>query len=79
MRDEFGQPGAAAGKQCRKIFIIDGTNKGQWRTIAQFKNRLFAEEKRSYIKVDRPFAKAIDRSTIYVIQRDAATQPAMSF
>ncbi|MBW1649581.1 MAG: hypothetical protein JRJ44_02665 [Deltaproteobacteria bacterium] len=59
----------------KRIYIVDGTNKGERRTIIDFKNRLFTQEKRSYITVDRPFAKPIDNSTIYVIERDKNSQP----
>ncbi|MBW1616936.1 MAG: hypothetical protein JRJ49_10495, partial [Deltaproteobacteria bacterium] len=59
----------------KRIYIVDGTNKGEWRKITDFKNRLFTEEKRSYITVDKPFPKPIDNSTIYVIERDKNAQP----
>jgi mono/diheme cytochrome c family protein len=59
----------------KRIYIVDGTNKGEWRKIKSFKNRLFNYEKRSYIKVDRPFTEPVDNSCIYVIERDKETQP----
>ncbi|MBL6991957.1 MAG: hypothetical protein ISR65_19395 [Bacteriovoracaceae bacterium] len=59
----------------QNIFIVDGANKGQWRKIVSFKNNLFKDEKRSYIKVDRPFPAKVDNSTIYVIEKKGSTQP----
>ena len=72
---DFDRPEVDGSFHGKRIYIVDGANKGQWRTIVDFKNRLFTREKRSYIKVDRPFAKAIDNSTIYVIERDKKSQP----
>ena len=59
----------------RRVYIVDGTNAGSWRTITGFTNRVFTKEGRSYITVDRPFDEPIDNSTIYVIEREVETQP----
>ena len=59
----------------RRIYIVDGTNKGSWRTITAFRNRLFTAAKRSVITVDKPFDRPIDNSSIYVIEREPETQP----
>jgi len=72
---DFDRPEVDGSFHGKRIYIVDGTNKGEWRTIVDFKNRLFTKQRRSWIKVDRPFPEAIDSSTIYVIERDKQTQP----
>jgi hypothetical protein len=52
----------------RRIFIVDGANKGNWRFIKSFHNQ-------SIITVDRPFPAPVDKSTVYVIERPQALQP----
>ncbi len=58
-----------------RIYIVDGANKGEWRTITGFKNELFTKKRLSYLTVDKPFPVAIDNSSIYVIEKPEATQP----
>ncbi|VEN73828.1 conserved exported hypothetical protein [Candidatus Desulfarcum epimagneticum] len=72
---DFDRPETDGSFEGKRIYIVDGANKGQWRTIARFQNRLFTPEKRSYITVDRPFPNPVDHSVIYVIERDPETQP----
>jgi len=72
---DFDRPeldGTFVGKH---IDIVDGTNKGSWRTITAFRNRLFTAQRRSFITVDEPFDRPIDNSSIYVIERETETQP----
>jgi|GEM_PF-1048388 len=53
----------------RKIHIVAGSNKGEWRYIEEFTNNLFdADIRRSFLKVDRPFPQPIDSSSLYVIE-----------
>lgn len=59
----------------RRLYVVDGANRGEWRTITAFENRLFTEERRSTIRVDRPFPEPVDDSTIYVIEREEGRQP----
>ncbi|MFV1965494.1 MAG: hypothetical protein ACC628_08745 [Pirellulaceae bacterium] len=72
---DFDRPELDGSFVGRRIYIVDGTNQGSWRTITAFSNRLFGEEKKSILRVDRPFDQPIDNSSIYVIERPAATQP----
>ncbi len=72
---DFDRPEKSGAFIGRRIYIVDGKNKGEWRRITGFKNRLFTDEKRSYIEVDKPFPEPIDNSSIYVIERDKKTQP----
>ena len=71
---DFDRPEASGSFVGKRIYILDGTNKGAWRTITKLDNQLFSTG-RSFIEVDRPFDKPVDVSTIYYIERDAKTQP----
>ncbi len=70
--DRPEQDGSFVG---RRLFVVDGANAGQWRTITAFRNGLFGPERRSLIQVDRPFDQPVDDSTIYVIEREPEGQP----
>ena len=72
---DFDRPEVDGSFVGRRLYVVDGTNKGSWRRITEFRNRLFTDEKRSYLKVDWPFEKPIDDSTIYVIEKEAWSQP----
>ena len=72
---DFDRPEIDGSFVGRRIFIVDGTNKGSWRIIRSFTNRLFTKDKRSYIRVDKPFDQPIDDTSVYVIERDPKGQP----
>ncbi|MCX5797017.1 MAG: hypothetical protein NTY77_16110, partial [Elusimicrobia bacterium] len=72
---DFDRPEPEGSFVGRRIFIVDGTDQGSWRTITAFKSGLFTGKRRSWISVDRPFPHPVDESTIYVIERDPGTQP----
>ncbi len=72
---DFDRPEPDGSFVGRRIHIVDGTNRGSWRTITAFRNELFTAKKRSVITVDRPFPAPVDESTVYVIERDPRTQP----
>ncbi len=59
----------------RRIYVVDGTNKGAWRTVTSFENRLATPRQQTVIAVDRPFAKPVDQSTVYVIEQASSEQP----
>lgn len=52
----------------RRIYFVDGTNQGEWRTIIAFENRLFGPEGTSILRLDRPLPRPVDRTTRYVIE-----------
>jgi hypothetical protein len=72
---DFDRPEVDGSFVGRRVYIVDGANRGSWRTITEFSNRLFRNERHSTIKVDRPFDQPIDESSIYVIERESETQP----
>ena len=72
---DFDRPEVNGSFVGHRIFIVDGSNKGEWRKIIDFKNKLFTKEMKSYITVEKSFSKPIDNSSIYVIERDPNQQP----
>ncbi len=75
----------------QRIYVVSGTNEGQWRTITGFVNHLaihkadspqapapdFGDKQASVLTVDTPFEKAVDHTTVYAIEKAAASLPGL--
>lgn len=68
---DYDRPEPAGYFAGKRIYIVDGKNRGEWRTIKAFRHYLSV----SSITVDRPFSAPVDKSTVYVIERPANAQP----
>ncbi len=67
-------PGLYTG---RRLYVVDGPNKGQWRTIREHVP-LSAKGSGARLVLDRPLPEPLDRRTVYVIEKRQA-RPLSSF
>ncbi|MBI4820717.1 MAG: hypothetical protein HY791_30915 [Deltaproteobacteria bacterium] len=70
--EDFDRPERSGTFIGRRVHVVDGTNRGEWRTIVGHENRIGYSEGRAFLRVDRPFSRAVDVSTIYTIERPAS-------
>ncbi|MBI2374757.1 MAG: hypothetical protein HYV07_12245 [Deltaproteobacteria bacterium] len=68
---DFDRPERSGMFVGRRVHVVDGANRGEWRTIVGHENRTGTAEGRAVLKVDRPFPRPVDVSTIYTIERPA--------